>query len=142
MKIAIAYPPIYEQACAVFPLKQRRDVIFAYGDTIYNPHDIRITKELVAHEEVHGARQTVLGVELWWEIYLKNKQFRYEEELPAHQAEYQAYCKRHQDGRRRMLRLIAEKLSSPLYGSMLTRADATTAILTQLTDSTQKIKSS
>lgn len=101
-------------------------VMFTYGDTIYYPrsHGEGISKSLVAHEIVHSRRQGDDPAK-WWEWYLNNKEFRFEEELVAHQVEYVAACEgvgRQQ--RRQYLAAISKRLAGPLYGNMTTKAKA------------------
>jgi len=128
MRIAIAYPPLYERIDAAFSVAGK-PVIFCFGDTIFNPMGVPITRELMAHEEIHSERQ---GAEVldWWERYLADSGFRYLEELPAHAAEYRAYCKRHGSGRDKYLNAIAQRLASPLYGNVVGVEAAKLAILT------------
>lgn len=121
MKIVKALPPNFQAIKAVFPMAIKPTVIFAYGDIIYNPSGKAIPPEIIAHEEVHGKRQLEMGVELWWERYLTDKQFRYDEELLAHREEYKQHCKLYTSRahRRSGLILIARRLCSPLYGSVV-----------------------
>lgn len=129
MRILVEYPPLYEEIVRAFPAARDGGVIFAWGDTIYNPSNILVSRELVAHEMVHGTRQrdNVTG---WWKQYLVDAAFRLTEELPAHQAEYWAYCNRHANSRKRSeyLNEVAVKLASPLYGSLLSVEQARRAI--------------
>ncbi len=122
MKISFNRPPLWDKIDAAFHVAGK-PVIFAFGDTIYNPELVVITKELHAHECVHGQRQLEAydisdPVHQWWLQYLSDPAFRLAEEIPAHQAEYRAYCKRHRGAgsQRTRLELIAQKLASPLYG--------------------------
>lgn len=122
MRILVEYPPLYQEITRVLPAAEYPGVIFAWGDTIYNPSNILISRELVAHEEIHSAQQAKYGNVIgWWQRYLDSATFRYEQELPAHQAEYWAYCHRHGNSRKRenYLDEVAQKLASPLYGSLL-----------------------
>lgn len=98
--------------------------IFSYGDTIYNPFGCEMTKSLFAHEHVHYRRQNG-NPSGWWEQYLASARFRLDEEIPAHRAEYLAFLEwasRHD--RRRALTLMAERLSGPLYGRMISVSEA------------------
>ena len=119
------FPPNIRAIAAAFPIEGRADIVYAYGDAIYNPHSIDIPPSIVVHEEVHLKRQYG-DPEFWWSMYLSNPGFRFDEELRAHQAEYRAAAEaatnRHQ--RRATLAAIAKRLSSPLYGSLTTLADA------------------
>lgn len=128
-KVVISPPPNMSAILQVFPQAAERGVIFSYGDTIFNPSGVRISPELMAHECVHGLRQEVAGVERWWDQYLTNPLFRLDEEIYSHHEEHRASVKRH-GYRARDLQRIAERLSSPLYGSLLTIAQAKHAIFT------------
>lgn len=121
MRILVEYPPNYEQVVHAFPAAAGIGVIFAWSDIIYNPSNILVSRELVAHEEIHCAQQAGFPVQ-WWHRYLRSEGFRYEQELPAHQAEYRAYCRRHGNSHKRSIYLdeVARKLASPLYGSLVT----------------------
>lgn len=130
MEIVNAYPPAYEAIAATFDLRGIKP-IFAWGDKIFNPHGITIGPELLAHERVHGERQKLdpAGPSGWWQRYLQDAEFRFDEELLAHRAEYRAYCARVTRNQRHVaLRHIAQRLSSRLYGSMIALHDAKVAI--------------
>ena len=122
MKILSERPPNFNDIAKVFPIvKKKGGIIYTFEDTIYNPDDTEITKPLLAHEEVHATRQKLWGAEQWWRIYLKNIGFRFDEELMAHQKEYEVEVElgnRYQ--RRGAKKMIARKLASPLYGNMVT----------------------
>ena len=122
MKIITSRPPNFEAILKVFPGAANEGVIFSYGDTIYSPDRAVLPPQLMAHEAVHGQRQLEIGVELWWDTYLVDLGFRYQEELLAHRVEYQELCARHpsRGERRAALRLVAKRLASPLYGRMVT----------------------
>lgn len=125
MKVAVARPPNFERIAAVFPRAGNPGVIFAFGDTIFNPSGGEITPALFAHEGVHGERQGS-DPEAWWERYLADKAFRLAEEIPAHQAEYRTFCAQGhgRTERRRYLAIIAGRLASPLYGHLIGFAEA------------------
>lgn len=113
-------PPNFEKILEHFPGAIRSGVIFAYAPHIYAPL-AEITDELRAHEMVHIARQEEIGVDVWWDRYCTDPKFRFDEELLAHRVEYQ-WVKEHGPGRnyrRIMLKHIAERLSGPLYGRMV-----------------------
>lgn len=128
MRIAIARPPLYEKIDAAFHVAGK-PVIFCFGDTIFNPMGVPVSRELMAHEEIHSERQGD-DIIAWWERYLIDPGFRYQEELPAHVSEYRAYCKRHGSGRNKYLNAIAARLASPLYDARVTYEQAHMAILT------------
>jgi hypothetical protein len=119
MKIEIARPPNFEQILAAFPNADKPGVIFAFGDTIYNPSGIPIPAALLAHETVHCHRQCHPGKmspEIWWTLYIQDNHFRYSEELFAHVAEYKAQ-KHGLDGnhKAKLLMATAARLVAPLY---------------------------
>jgi hypothetical protein len=126
LKILPVHPPNYHRILQTFPNAKNPGVIFAYGDTIYAPGRTSLPPELVAHESVHGERQLAIGVENWWERYLTDPAFRYDEELLAHRAEYRKLCgiAPTRQVRRAGLKMIAKKLAAPLYGCMVTVARA------------------
>lgn len=128
MEIIEGRPPNYEDIRRVFPMAERKGTIFAFQGAIYTLDPSGITIPLEKHESVHIARQ---GLELdgcieWWEKYLKDPQFRYDEELLAHRAEYMAARETlvNRQQKRQALKYIAKRLSSPLYGKMVTQKQA------------------
>jgi hypothetical protein len=124
MKVVVELPPMFAEIDKVFHVAGKQ-VIFAWNDTIFNPHGATVTPELQTHEEVHGRRQHGDPVR-WWTLYLADPAFRLQEEIPAHQAEYAEFCRTHADRnhRARTLHMIAQRLASPLYGSMTGYAEA------------------
>lgn len=128
MKIVVDRPPMFDEINKAFNIINTK-VIFAWGDIIYNPSNFDIPPELIAHEEVHGKRQGD-DIEGWWQNYLQSPSFRLEEEIPAHQAEYQWMCKNGNRGhRRKALKFVASRLAAPLYGRMTTPSNAKRLIL-------------
>lgn len=143
MKILIERPPVYDACVAAFPGADVAHAIFSWGDRIYNPSDVPLTPALLAHEHVHCVRQqqycgigpghTVpleLGVELWWQRYLSDAEFRLDEEALAHAAEYASLARgANRHGRRAALTMLAKRLASPLYGKLLSIDAAKARIL-------------
>lgn len=125
-KIVEELPPIYEKIAAVFPeVRNRRGVVFTYGDTLYNPSGYSIDDELMIHEDVHVAQQAKMGKDEWWDKYLADPQFRTDQELEAYRAQFAATRERY--GRpvwRRELKRLARDLSSPIYGNILSPDEA------------------
>lgn len=119
MRIVNERPPVWEAACALWPIADKK-VIFCWGDIIYNPNGAVVGPSLVAHEKVHRDRQGD-RVEAWWERYLTDARFRLDEEIPAHQAEYDWFKKslKNRDQIALELLYIAEKLASPIYGNLV-----------------------
>lgn len=125
MRIERARPPNYDDIVAVFPFAKGKPVYFTYGDTIFNPAGVTISRSLMAHEEVHSARQQIDGPQQWWARYLLEPAFRLEEELAAHRCEYAVATQGAGRGvRRSTLKLIAQRLAGPLYGKMISLDEA------------------
>lgn len=125
MRVLYLLPPNYRAINAAFDVRGR-PVIFTYGDTIFNPAKIKVTPALQAHEAVHSHRQGDNPGE-WWERYIEDPEFRLNEEIPAHQAEYREFCRHHADTKR-MLHEIARRLSSSLYGKLIDFDEAVSVI--------------
>lgn len=122
-------PPNYLAILERFPTARLTGTIFSYGAIIYNPSNAQIPPPLIEHEAVHGERQIAMGVDAWWERYLKDPLFVLNEEIYAHHAEYKAVMRR-RGPRPSDIRTIAGRLSGPLYGNLLTMAQAKHAIMT------------
>lgn len=132
VEIIIAPPPMFDQICAVFPSAANKGVIFTWGNVIFNPSGVNIGEELQMHELVHRDRQNLVeSVEKWWERYLVDVEFRLAEELPAHVVEYKTFCRLHRDRNQRAnyLHHVAGRLASPLYGNVITKKAALSALL-------------
>lgn len=118
MNIINGWPPNFPEIVKEFPAARGPSVIFAYAPDIYAPGRTNLPQHLLVHEAVHIRRQAALGVEEWWRRYLTDAQFRYDEELLAHRAEYQFLQERatSRQHRRSVLKQVAWRLASPLYG--------------------------
>ncbi len=133
MRVIRANPPLFDRIDAAFGIAGK-PVIFSWGDRIYNPMGISVTSELHAHEAVHGRRQggaDETAIVAWWERYIDEPAFRLAEEVPAHRAEYMRFCARHgnKSNRANALDAIASRLASPLYGDLVSQAQARLAVL-------------
>lgn len=121
LEVVDARPPNFDAIKAVLPDADKPGVMFAYGGKVYYPgaRSKVLTRELDAHERVHVERQAAeTEPGSWWAQYLTDAEFRFNEELLAHQAEYRMFCKRHANPVKQWqyLRTIAGRLCSPLYG--------------------------
>lgn len=128
MRVIKAYPPNFAALAKHFPIKGKQGILYAFGDTLYNPSGVKVTPWIMAHEEVHGMRQQDEGMFLdrWWDEYISYPDFRLKEELLAHQAEMRMF-QAHNSGFGvwvHYLNNIATRLSSPLYGSLLSFEEA------------------
>lgn len=126
MKIVSGTPPNFGKIVAAFPDANIEGTIFTYGDTVYVKGGGDIPSSIKAHEAIHIQQQLKMGVEVWWDRYLVDSRFRLDQELPAHRAEYACYCnlKRDRNMRSRALTTIAQRLSSPLYGQVISYTEA------------------
>ena len=119
----------------MFRIYDRRDVVFAWGDKLYNPYELAIPGHILAHEAVHGGRQGSREPEIrdWWKQYMESHAFRFAEELAAHRAEYIHLMRNApRKQRRSALKQVAERLSSPLYGRMVSPSQARKVIAAAL----------
>lgn len=130
MKIIKAYPPNFSQLKKAFPfIVGRPGILYAWGDRIYNPSGVKVQPWLLAHEEVHGRQQRIAyDTQAWWEAYIRLPNFRLREELEAHRVEWKAYLSTFPENSPfdpcPYLERMAERLSSPLYGNMISKAEA------------------
>lgn len=123
-------PPLIEEIDRKFGVRGRTDVVFAFGDRIYAPGQGRLHPALEAHERVHCERQLAFpgGAIPWWRVYLDDRQFRLNEEVLAHRAEWRWYCAQRgadkpvsgfRSAKLYHLHQIANRLASPLYGGLV-----------------------
>ncbi len=124
MRIVIARPPMFDEIDAAFGIADEQ-VIFAWGEIIYNPSAIVIPQFLMVHERVHGRRQGH-SITDWWRKYIEDTEFRLDEEIPAHIAECRERIGGHSNRNIRRARIsqTALRLASPIYGRMITVAKA------------------
>lgn len=117
-RIVREYPPLYDEIAAAFDLEGKLSYvrpIFSWGSEIYNPHGVAIPPCLVAHEAVHGIRQRE-NVSAWWRRYIDDSEFRLQEEVLAHVAEYRSRAVGKPRNERRWLMVeTAKRLAAPLY---------------------------
>jgi hypothetical protein len=113
--IIIDRPPNFEQIQGAFPKAVNPGVLFAYDGCIYNPSGIHVPPALIAHEEVHLHRQRNGGPTQWWDQYLTDSEFRYNEELLAHVAEFKMQRSSDRNQGARLLMATALRLVAPLY---------------------------
>jgi hypothetical protein len=123
MKEVYTQPPnIADIVQFVNPTEQ---TIFAYGDTLYNPHRLYIYPDLWVHEQVHQHQQEAFGTpELWWAKYLRDKAFRLEQEVEAYATQYNYVKKYAPQAAKEALFDFASSLSSPMYAVDITYQQA------------------
>lgn len=128
MKILIEKPPIYDAIISA-GMNPHKGVIYTYGETIYNPSGIELREDVIKHEKFH-MRQQGDDPEGWWSRYLDDQYFRIEQEAEAYARQYDFICKNLKDRnfRARVLVQMADSLSSPIYGSVITEQSAMSII--------------
>lgn len=125
MKIVNEYPPNYK---SINPPKEFKPV-FAYGDIIYNPHNLTIPEDVLHHEQVHSKQQrSYTSPQLWWSRYLIDKIFRQEQEVEAFAAQLNFIRAEIPKAVKEALDEYAGQLSSPLYNLGITKYQAETLI--------------
>lgn len=125
MKIAFDRPPNWDAIVAAFPQVEGAEVLFCWGETIFNPQKVKIPTFLMVHESVHCERQKGDPTG-WWERYIADPVFRLKEEVQAHKAELAAVnvTVRDRNAKARNLSVTAKRLAAPLYGGIIHHADA------------------
>lgn len=124
MRIEQALPPNFKDIVKVFPRAADNGVLFCWNDIIFNPSGHHIAPSIVVHEQVHSKRQDGKPQD-WWDKYLVDGEFRLKEELLAHTMEFLIASEgKGRHDRRGNLVVVAKKLSSPLYGGMVSYDEA------------------
>lgn len=131
MRVVTGRPPNYERIVAALG-RPVIEVVYCWGEVIFNPSGKPLHPSTLAHERVHSEQQLALGPERWWERYLADQQFRLDQEVPAFQAQWR-WLSGHLDraGRRAALRQIAGQLSGGTYGHLLSRERAVALITSE-----------
>lgn len=110
--------PLLETFRKHFPITY--NTIFAYDDTIYTNNEL--PNHIIVHEVTHLKQQERQGLERWVTGYISIPQYRLEQELEAYRAELASIANR--EIRFKVMADSAKKLSSPLYGDLLTFNEA------------------
>ena len=116
----VDYPPFYFPLWKMkFPFADfEKGVILTWGKKIYFNKPSLLPYSLIKHEEVHIKQQRnsyLFGV-IWLIRYVFSVKFRLNQEIEAHRAEY---LTDKQD-----LYIIAKRLSSSLYGNIISYKEA------------------
>ncbi len=129
MKIVYELPPNIVEIKKV--LAPPPGAVFTYGDTMYAPmlSGAEPPENLLVHEMVHERQQKYPAA--WWSRYLEEPTFRLTQELEAYGAQWAFINKAENLSRKfkdRFLDSISFDLSGPMYGSMLSQAQARSKI--------------
>ena len=131
MKIINAKPPIYDMIIAS-GMRPHEGVVYAYGNTIYNPSGSSISEDVICHESIHGVQHGD-NPESWWQRYLSDPHFRIAQEVEAYAAQYDYLCSTIKDknARYQLVLRIAHTLSGPIYGEVISTAAALKMVKTK-----------
>lgn len=119
MRIIKERPPIYDAICSIIG-KPPATAIFAYGDTIYNPSGLSLPEDIIRHEQVHQKQQGDAVVD-WWRKYLRDEEFRLDQEIEAYGVQYKFIHETNtsREFRFKALMQMAKSLASPMYGDLI-----------------------
>lgn len=104
--------------------------VFTYYPYIYVPTGHELSPDVRDHESVHLRQQEHYpgGAEAWWERWLTNVQFRFEQELEAYAVQLNAWRKAGSSRFKRTKDRLAMDMSSDFYGHMVTFQEAEYAL--------------
>ena len=122
MKFSTDKPAIFDRLHEAYGVEWGGTLVVAYGDTIY--HSKPLDPSVIVHESVHLSRQE--SPVQWWESYIRNKDFRFKEELLAYHAQYDFLKDTIKDRNElaRHLWRLATDLSGAMYGNIVSHKDA------------------
>ena len=117
-------PPVWDKLVKAFGVEWGT-ICVAYDKDIYCGDKANLSTDVIVHESVHLARQEKDPVQ-WWENYMKNKEFRFKEELIAYHTQYDYLRDNVKDRNRLAMYLwrLAKDLSSAMYGSVISHREA------------------
>lgn len=127
MKTSKTFPPNYEEICQNFDVRNNKNVVFTFGDTLYHPYISKgnLHKDLFIHEQTHVKQQgnDPIG---WWKKYFEDVQFRINQETEAYKKQYQFYSATNHNiaQREAFLIQIATILSGKSYGNVISLEEA------------------
>lgn len=127
MQILNQYPPAPVWKKVKHLAEAGDKVVITYGDTLYNPGKQGIPDHVLAHEEVHSARQLAYkgGPAAYMDRFLADPVFRLDEEVAAYVVQLRFIKKRYGD-RAAVISLpsFIKRLSGPLYGNCVDSLEA------------------
>src|SRR3990167_169806 len=117
-------PPVWDKLVKAFGVEWGT-ICVAYDKDIYCGDKANLSTDVIVHESVHLARQEKDPVG-WWTRYVKDKEFRFGEEVLAYHAQYD-YLKNNVKDRNRLARYLfnlARDLSGSMYGNVVSHSEA------------------
>jgi hypothetical protein len=114
IKVSYEFPPIIDTLRMAFEISPK--CYFTYGQVLHNPFRLPLPDDIIAHEMLHMEQQNSIP-QLWWGKYLRDKEFRADQEARAYGRQYTVFCSKNKDRNARniMLMSLARTLSGPLY---------------------------
>ena len=128
MLIVKGYPP--NHSAIVDALHPAGNFIFTYGHTIYSPTTDQLEEDIIEHEREHEQQQTRIdekfGPRKWWDRYLIDGNFRFNQELEAYRRQWDYIEHYEPDRNKRHAKVVemAKFLSSASYGNLVTFSEA------------------
>lgn len=123
MKIIMSPPPNWEKILKTFPKVDIEHVVVTYGEILYIPGGkaLSLTRDLMEHEIIHTLQQKKMGVELWWDKYCDDPEFRVKQEVEAYHVQYKKIqtMSKNRDWVFKQLQRLARDLSGEGYGSVI-----------------------
>lgn len=108
-----------------FPNANPETTVVTFGNKVYCKGDM--PPDLWEHEITHCKQQGYNSISAmrWWQKYIVDKKFRFEQELEAYRNQYR-YAKKHYSRNEafKLLRRIAGDLSGPLYNNLVSYQEA------------------
>lgn len=126
MKVIKDFPPNYNAIIGVFPVADRKGVVFTYGDVIYAPYLKRkLPKHLLVHEGTHKRQQNG-NPEAWWDKYLSDVDFRLSQEIEAYRNQWTYVVKNSHNLKEKLelLDKLSTDLSDAMYGNIINKQQA------------------
>lgn len=125
-------PPIYQKIidAGLYPTDS---TVFTYGDKLFiqDLNEKEIDPVLLAHEKHHSKQQGDRPNE-WWDKYIFDEKFRFQQELEAYVVEYKMVKKLFNNKiQKYALHRFAQDLSSSMYGNLITTPEAESRIRNQ-----------
>ncbi len=119
MQIKYQKTPNWDAIVKKFQVKETDHTFYTYGDCIYSPSGIPPSDDLIVHESVHAEQQEHHNdvAVLWWERYIRDPQFRADQEIEAYGTQYRFICQKYKqrDVRAKYLTFFAKTLSGVQY---------------------------
>jgi hypothetical protein len=117
MKISTDIPKIYSKIHEKFGVNWDDGLAITYGDTVYAKFPL--APDVAVHETIHIEQQKI-GADEWWKNYMESEQFRFDQEVPAYQAQVKFLRLKIKDRNQlfQSITKLAKDLSGPMYGNL------------------------